>query len=104
MPCAFSSWWRPACTICSLAEPLWGEHSAYLDAPQPIHSSGATISAPHMHAHCLELLSRQLQPGSAVCRPAAACSQAPAVQLPSTKPCTDSTFISGRCNPTNTST
>lgn len=36
---------------------------SYQDAPQPI-GYGATISAPHMHAMCLELLADQLRPGS----------------------------------------
>jgi len=36
---------------------------AYDDAPQPI-GYGATISAPHMHAMCLELLRENLRPGS----------------------------------------
>ncbi|CAG9467696.1 unnamed protein product [Pedinophyceae sp. YPF-701] len=39
--------------------------SMYEDAPQPIGFS-ATISAPHMHAHCLELLRTHLAPGMAV--------------------------------------
>ncbi|KXZ44345.1 hypothetical protein GPECTOR_69g438 [Gonium pectorale] len=38
---------------------------AGLDAPQPL-GYGATISAPHMHAVCLELLARQLRPGARV--------------------------------------
>jgi protein-L-isoaspartate(D-aspartate) O-methyltransferase len=38
---------------------------AYRDSPQPI-GFGATISAPHMHAHCLELLADHLQPGAKV--------------------------------------
>ncbi|GBG60989.1 hypothetical protein CBR_g18585 [Chara braunii] len=39
--------------------------SAYEDSPQPI-GFNATISAPHMHAHCLELLEPYLQPGMRV--------------------------------------
>jgi len=35
---------------------------AYQDSPQSI-GSGATISAPHMHAMCLELLADRLKPG-----------------------------------------
>jgi len=35
----------------------------YVDAPQVI-GHGATISAPHMHAHSLELLAGHLQPGA----------------------------------------
>lgn len=35
---------------------------AYLDSPMPI-GYNATISAPHMHATCLELLKDHLQPG-----------------------------------------
>ncbi|KAJ9506201.1 hypothetical protein QJQ45_014796, partial [Haematococcus lacustris] len=37
--------------------------SGRLDAPQPI-GFGVTISAPHMHASCLELLEQQLRPGA----------------------------------------
>jgi len=36
---------------------------AYEDAPQPI-GYGATISAPHMHAMCLETLKDNLKPGA----------------------------------------
>jgi protein-L-isoaspartate(D-aspartate) O-methyltransferase len=36
---------------------------AYQDSPQAL-GFGATISAPHMHAMCLELLSNQLEPGN----------------------------------------
>ena len=36
---------------------------AYYDAPQLI-GHNATISAPHMHAHCLELLEPVLRPGA----------------------------------------
>ncbi|ONK58299.1 uncharacterized protein A4U43_C09F10740 [Asparagus officinalis] len=35
---------------------------AYLDSPMPV-GYNATISAPHMHATCLELLEEHLQPG-----------------------------------------
>lgn len=35
---------------------------AYEDSPVPI-GYNATISAPHMHAMCLELLETYLQPG-----------------------------------------
>ncbi|GAB4814184.1 hypothetical protein N2152v2_001230 [Parachlorella kessleri] len=38
---------------------------AYADCPHPI-GYGATISAPHMHAHCLEMLRNKLQPGAKV--------------------------------------
>ena len=34
---------------------------AYLDAPSPI-GYGQTISAPHMHAHCAELLADYIRP------------------------------------------
>lgn len=34
----------------------------YMDTPVPI-GYNATISAPHMHAMCLELLKDHLQPG-----------------------------------------
>ncbi|EEH57176.1 uncharacterized protein MICPUCDRAFT_17313 [Micromonas pusilla CCMP1545] len=37
----------------------------YQDSPQPI-GYGATISAPHMHAHCLQELSRWFVPGAKV--------------------------------------
>lgn len=36
--------------------------SPYVDSPMPI-GHNATISAPHMHAMCLELLKDKLQPG-----------------------------------------
>lgn len=36
--------------------------AAYVDSPMPI-GFNATISAPHMHATCLELLKDYLQPG-----------------------------------------
>lgn len=36
--------------------------SPYHDSPMPI-GYNATISAPHMHAACLELLEKNLQPG-----------------------------------------
>lgn len=35
----------------------------YVDSPMPI-GYNATISAPHMHAACLELLKSHLQPGT----------------------------------------
>ncbi|KAJ4790599.1 Protein-L-isoaspartate O-methyltransferase [Rhynchospora pubera] len=38
------------------------ENPPYLDSPMPI-GYNATISAPHMHALCLELLKDHLQPG-----------------------------------------
>jgi len=39
------------------------EGSSYEDRPQPL-GHGATISAPHMHAHSLELLADYLRPGA----------------------------------------
>ena len=39
--------------------------NAYEDSPQPIDYS-ATISAPHMHAYCLEWLKDKLVPGAKV--------------------------------------
>lgn len=36
--------------------------SAYVDSPMPI-GHNVTISAPHMHAMCLELLKDHLHPG-----------------------------------------
>lgn len=42
---------------------------AYRDSPQPI-GYNATISAPHMHATCVELLVHHLTPGSKVAQPA----------------------------------
>lgn len=45
---------------------LQGGAAAYGDHPHPI-GFGATISAPHMHAYCLELLHDQLVEGSRVC-------------------------------------
>lgn len=38
---------------------------AYTDAPLPL-GYGETISAPHMHAACLDLLQTHLQPGAHV--------------------------------------
>ena len=41
--------------------------TAYEDRPQSIpYGDGATISAPHMHAHALEHLAEKLQPGARV--------------------------------------
>jgi protein-L-isoaspartate(D-aspartate) O-methyltransferase len=42
-----------------------GGSDPYYDAPSAI-GFGATISAPHMHAHCLELLQDKLTPGARV--------------------------------------
>ncbi|GAA5825639.1 hypothetical protein JCM11251_000318 [Rhodosporidiobolus azoricus] len=41
------------------------EREAYMDSPSPI-GYGATISAPHMHAHAVENLEPFLQPGANV--------------------------------------
>lgn len=49
----------------SLFVPEESRQEAYYDAPQPI-GFGATISAPHMHAHCLELLKDYAAPGAKV--------------------------------------
>lgn len=38
------------------------KNNPYMDAPQRI-GYGVTISAPHMHAHALELLREHLVPG-----------------------------------------
>ena len=40
-----------------------GIHSPYVDSPLPI-GHNATISAPHMHALCLQLLDGHLYPGA----------------------------------------
>ncbi|XP_059617241.1 protein-L-isoaspartate(D-aspartate) O-methyltransferase [Phlebotomus argentipes] len=40
-------------------------NNSYMDAPQTI-GCGVTISAPHMHAYALELLSNHVRPGSRV--------------------------------------
>ena len=40
----------------------FSRHSPYMDSPQPIDYN-VTISAPHMHAYCLELLKDHLKPG-----------------------------------------
>ena len=40
-------------------------HSAYYDSPQPIGYE-ATISAPHMHAYCLEWMVPALKPGAKI--------------------------------------
>ena len=42
-----------------------GTGNPYVDSPQGI-GFGATISAPHMHAHCLEVLRPWLKPGARV--------------------------------------
>jgi len=42
---------------------LFVDHDPYVDAPQLI-GYNATISAPHMHAHCTELLRDHLVPGA----------------------------------------
>lgn len=39
-----------------------GGNAPYYDSPMPI-GYNATISAPHMHATCLQLLEENLQPG-----------------------------------------
>lgn len=41
------------------------DESAYMDRPQSI-GNGATISAPHMHAHALELLKDYFKEGGKV--------------------------------------
>ena len=41
----------------------FSKHSPYADRPQPIDYN-VTISAPHMHAYCLELLKDHLKPGN----------------------------------------
>ncbi|KFD49992.1 hypothetical protein M514_09085 [Trichuris suis] len=41
---------------------FYSRHNPYYDSPQPINY-GATISAPHMHAHALELLKDHLTEG-----------------------------------------
>merc|ERR1719217_1669778 len=41
----------------------YAPRDAYADQPQPI-GHNATISAPHMHAHALELLADFLTPGA----------------------------------------
>jgi len=41
----------------------YAPNNPYVDSPQPI-GYGATISAPHMHAHALELLKDHLKPGN----------------------------------------
>ena len=39
--------------------------SPYMDSPQPI-GFGVTISAPHMHAHALEILKNNMKEGNKV--------------------------------------
>jgi len=46
-------------------EPTSPHQFAYKDTPLPI-GYGQTISAPHMHATCLDLLEDKLQPGARV--------------------------------------
>ena len=43
----------------------YSPRSPYLDSPQPI-GFGVTISAPHMHAHALEILRNNIKEGSKV--------------------------------------
>ena len=40
-------------------------HSPYMDCPQPIGYE-ATISAPHMHAYCLDWMVPALKPGAKI--------------------------------------
>lgn len=47
------------------ADYVLDRRSAYIDSPQPI-GYNATISAPHMHAYCLDYLSDYLKPGNRV--------------------------------------
>lgn len=54
-----------AMTLVDRAHYAPDKSSAYVDAPQPI-GFGATISAPHMHAHACEYLLPFLNPGSRV--------------------------------------
>lgn len=44
---------------------FFAPHNPYDDSPQRI-GSGATISAPHMHAYALEVLHEKLKPGARV--------------------------------------
>ena len=53
-----------ACYVPAPASP----RAAYQDAPQLL-GFGATISAPHMHAHACEALLPRLQPGARVLGP-----------------------------------
>ena len=50
-------------TMLAVDRKFFAPHSAYTDSPQPI-GSGATISAPHMHAYALEILKDKLKEGS----------------------------------------
>uniref|UniRef100_A0A0D6QZM5 Protein-L-isoaspartate O-methyltransferase n=1 Tax=Araucaria cunninghamii TaxID=56994 RepID=A0A0D6QZM5_ARACU len=47
------------------ADYVLDHRSAYVDSPQPI-GYAATISAPHMHAYCLDYLVDHLKPGMSV--------------------------------------
>lgn len=49
----------------ALFVPSGGGLQPYVDSPMPI-GYNATISAPHMHATCLQLLEKNLQPGMRV--------------------------------------
>ncbi len=54
-----------AMSLVDRAHYISNPHTAYQDSPQPI-GYGATISAPHMHAHAAENLLPFLQPGAKV--------------------------------------
>ncbi|XP_063975293.1 protein-L-isoaspartate(D-aspartate) O-methyltransferase [Diachasmimorpha longicaudata] len=49
--------------MCSVDRAKYTSGYPYIDAPQGI-GYGVTISAPHMHAHALELLEDKLKPGN----------------------------------------
>ncbi|RNA26559.1 hypothetical protein BpHYR1_044329 [Brachionus plicatilis] len=50
-------------TMSAVDRGLFAPAHPYMDCPQPI-GYGATISAPHMHAHATELLKDKLKPGA----------------------------------------
>ena len=45
---------------------LFCQKDPYEDCPQRFEDYNTTISAPHMHAYCLEWLNQKLVPGSKV--------------------------------------
>jgi len=56
---------RVAAAMRSVDRKSYCSYNPYMDSPQSI-GSNATISAPHMHAHALELLKDHLYKGAYV--------------------------------------
>ena len=54
---------RVKAAMCNVDRKNYCPYNPYMDSPQSI-GSNATISAPHMHAHALELLKDNLYEGA----------------------------------------